>query len=191
MFVVNWFWSVLNYLGLGHKSGKLLFLGLDNAGKTTLLQMLKDQHMRQHQPTIHPTSEELVIGKIRFTTYDLGGHTTARKIWSNYCAKCDGIVFLVDAAEPERFPEAKKELHKLLSDENLTNVPFLILGNKIDKTTAVGEGDLLAQLGLLHHTTGKESKAADGDRRPIELFMCSIMMKMGYKEGFRWLGERI
>lgn len=49
-----------------------------------------------------------------------------------------------------------KRQQKLLSDENLTNVPFLILGNKIDKTTAVGEGDLLAQLGLLHHTTGKE-----------------------------------
>ena len=114
----------------------------------------------------------------------------ARKLWREYfAAGVDGVVFLVDAVDRERFPEAKKELDALLTSEELANVPFLILGNKIDLGRAASEDDLRYQLGL-YETYGKEAK---GERpanvRPIELYMCSVVRKMGYGDGFKWLAQ--
>lgn len=96
---------------------------------------------------------------------------------------------MVDALDRERFPESKRELDTLLGCDELSKVPFLVLGNKIDVPQAVSEDELRAALGLIE-TYGKESKGdQNSDFRPIELYMCSVVRRMGYADGFRWMAQ--
>jgi len=180
------------YLGLWKKSGKLLFLGLDNAGKTTLLHMLKDDRMAQHVPTLHPTSEELSIGNIKFRTFDLGGHSQARRVWKDYFPAVDGVIFLLDASDRERFYEAKQELNGLLTDDQLSSVPVVILANKIDIPGAASEDEIRHTFGLYGMTTGKNNvPRGELTGRPLELYMCSVLKRQGYGDGFRWIANYI
>ena len=141
--------------------------------------------MVQHEPTIHPHSEELVMGNIRFRTYDLGGHELARRIWSQYLATVDGVIFIVDASDADRFELSKMELDKLLATEELKSVPFVVLGNKIDKRDAASEEDIRQIMKLTMQDIAEHASRG----RQIEVFMCSVYKKVGYADGFKWLAQ--
>ena len=189
MFIVDWFKGVLNWLGLAQKKGKILFLGLDNAGKTTLLHVLKEDRIVAHAPTLYPHAEELVIENIRFKTFDLGGHHAARVLWKEYFTTIDGIIFLVDAADPTRFAESADEFRQIIESPELAKVPIIVLGNKIDKPNAASEDDFRQAFGLQSHMTYGRSGKKDSTVRPVEVFMCSVLKRMGFREAFQWLGQ--
>ena len=192
MGLFDWFWDLLSYLGFGGKEGKILFLGLDNAGKTTLLGKLTTDEIHIHRPTLHPNVEDLALGGIKLKTFDLGGHAEARRLWRDYFTQCDAVVFMIDAACPERFPEVRAELEQLLQAEELLTAPFLLLGNKIDMVhRAVSEESLKQALGVTGFTTGKAVGVVSkrSGIRPVEVFMCSVVKRTGYGDGFRWLAQ--
>jgi len=75
MNIFSLIYKLLSFIGFNNKSGNILFIGLDNAGKTSLLNLLKNKcHSGCAIPTQHPNSQELMIDNIRFTVFDLGGH---------------------------------------------------------------------------------------------------------------------
>ena len=190
MFLANWFYSALDYLDLRQKYANLVFLGLDNAGKSALLHMLKFDWIVGLEPTFHPLSGELVLGNIRFSTIDLGGHEIARRTWKNYLDKADAIIFVVDSADRERFSLAKHELSELLESEGLYHTPFAIFGNKIDLPEAASEGELTAALGL--ETCAMLLEGRNLDRgRAIRVFMCSVTKRYGYTDGLKWISQFI
>jgi len=191
MFVFGWFTGVLEMLGFWKKSGKILFLGLDNAGKTTLLHLLKENRLAQHNPTLQVTIEEVSIGKMSFTALDLGGHQAARRLWKDYSNGVNAIVFFVDVCDLIRFEESRRELWSLLKEEKLADCPILVLGNKIDRSDpAISEEFILKYFQLHHLTTGKGGiPQSEMKNRPLELFMCSVLRRQGYIKGFQWLSQ--
>lgn len=159
---------------------KLLFLGLDNAGKTTLLHMLKDDKIAQHEPTVHPLSEEIIIGKFRFLAFDLAGHETGRILWRDYFPMAGAIFFLVDSSDRSRFPEAAEEIAKLLKAPALEAVPLVVCGMKTDLKEAASKQEFEKALNL---------QDLWASSRKVKLFMCSIVQRQGYGDAIRWLME--
>ncbi|CAD6239107.1 unnamed protein product [Miscanthus lutarioriparius] len=145
-------------------------------------------------PLLHVVKHEFLepsvylFGTLMFEPH---GFSFLCNLWSG--KNVDAVVYLVDAVDKERFAESKKELDALLADDSLANVPFLILGNKIDIPYAASEEELRYYLGLSNFTTGKGNvNLADSNVRPLEIFMCSVVRKMGcYGEGFKWMPQYI
>jgi small GTP-binding protein len=164
------------------KGGKISVLGLDRAGKTTILQRMKTgRWIPNTTPTIGMNSETIVIGEVRFTAWDLGGQLQFRRtLWDMYTKNSVGLIFVVDLSDPTRYPEVRINLKRILSMTHLENLPLAIFANKIDLIEEINENDLLNILGI--------SKISN---REIKVFKTSAKTGEGIMEGIYWLSDII
>ncbi|XP_069810126.1 uncharacterized protein [Dendropsophus ebraccatus] len=129
---------------------RILLLGLDAAGKTTLLYKLKLNEMVCTTPTIGFNLETLEpIRNVTFTVWDVGSKGRIGPLWKHYFVNTDGLVYVVDSADPERFEEARMELIAILENDEMRGVPFVVMANKQDLPRARKPMDLAEALGLI------------------------------------------
>ncbi|KAH3742895.1 dynamin family GTPase [Pelomyxa schiedti] len=117
---------------LGSRDLRILLLGLDAAGKTTILYKMKVGELVTTIPTIGFNVETVRYKKANFTMWDIGGQDTIRPLWKHYYENTEGLIFVVDSNDPERLSEARDELHKMLAEYELRDTVLLVLANKQD-----------------------------------------------------------
>ncbi len=111
---------------LGEKEMRILMVGLDGAGKTTILYKLKLGEVVIPIPTIGFNVESVSYKNISFNVWDVGGQTKIRALWKYYFNNTQGIIFVVDSNDRDRMDETNEEIHKMINDDDLKDVVFLI-----------------------------------------------------------------
>eukprot|EP01126_Amoeba_proteus_P067000 TRINITY_DN979_c0_g2_i7.p1 TRINITY_DN979_c0_g2~~TRINITY_DN979_c0_g2_i7.p1 ORF type:complete len:178 (+),score=14.11 TRINITY_DN979_c0_g2_i7:89-622(+) len=134
--------------GFGTKDMRILMIGLDAAGKTTVLYKLKLGEIVTTIPTIGFNVETVKYKNINFTVWDVGGQDKIRALWRHYYNNTEGIIFVVDSNDRERINEAALELQKVLREDELRNATLLVLANKQDLPNAMSVAEVTDKLGL-------------------------------------------
>jgi small GTP-binding protein len=165
---------------LGRKEVRLLMLGLDAAGKTTILYQLKMGETVKTIPTIGFNVETLDYKGLNFTVWDVGGQDKIRILWKHYYLGTDGLIFVVDSNDRDRIDEAAEELRKMLNEPELKDVILLIMANKQDINGSMTPGEVTDKMGLqnlkVKNWLVQGTSATSGH---------------GLKEGLDWMAEEL
>jgi len=157
---------------------RVLLLGLDSAGKTTILYRLMGRDDAT-VPTIGFNVETVRLRNgMEFLVWDVSGQDRLRPFWRHYYRGTSGVVFVVDSADVERLPMARNELFGILAEEELANAVVLIFSNKTDLPNAVTPAQLSAALQL--ERLGP---------RPYHIQPSKASVGEGLADGLDWLAE--
>ena len=132
----------------GKKESRILMVGLDAAGKTTILYKLKLGENVTTIPTIGFNVETLEYKNVSFTVWDVGGQDRIRPLWRHYYQNTNAVIFVVDSNDRERVDFAKDELMKMINEDELKEAMILIFANKQDLPKAMKPQELTEKLGL-------------------------------------------
>lgn len=166
---------------------ELTILGLQNAGKTTLVNLLSTGDFTDDRiPTVGFNMRRVQKGGVTLKIWDLGGQARFRTMWERYCRGVSAVVFVVDAADPERFETAKVELHDILSRPALATIPVLVLANKSDLPAAVKSvDDIVNVFGLESFSRGSAGEGVLS--REVACFSISAKEKCNIDVTLEWL----
>ena len=160
----------------GKKDVRILMVGLDAAGKTTILYQLKMEETVKTMPTLGFNIETFEYKKVFFIILDVGGKEGIIVNWEQYYQNTDGLIFVVDSNDQDRIEDAVEKLKKLLAEEELKNCPVLVLANKQDLNGALAPdevGDLKGRTWLVQ---GTSATTGQGLKEGLD-WMASVLLK--------------
>ncbi|KAK8137762.1 ADP-ribosylation factor [Apiospora sp. TS-2023a] len=177
--------SILRKARLKDKEMRILMLGLDNAGKTTIVKRIMNEDVNTVSPTLG-----FIIKTIEYEGYattvliyltytgegDVGGQKTLRSYWRNYFEKTDALIWVVDATDRLRIQDCREELHGLLQEERLSGACLLIFANKTDVQGCMDDNEILEGLQLRAIKTHQ-----------WQILRCSAMTGTNLNEGLAWV----
>jgi len=165
---------------------RILMLGLDAAGKTTIIYKLKLGEVISTVPTIGFNVETVQYKRINFTVWDVGGQDRIRMLWKHYYENTEGLIFVVDSSDRARIDDregykynAAYELQKMLAQDELRNACVLIYANKQDQPGSMNVKEVSERLGL--HKL----------KRDWYIQGTSALSGEGLYEGLDWLGNAL
>ncbi|XP_048027866.1 ADP-ribosylation factor 4-like [Megalobrama amblycephala] len=162
------------------KEMRLLMLGLDAAGKTTILYRLKLGEVVTTIPTIGFNVETVEYKNISFIVWDVGSQHLITRLWRHYYSNTKGLIFVVDSSDQDRIETAAEELNMVLAEDEMRDVVLLVLANKQDLPKAMAVHELTERLGL-HALRGRQWFV-----QPT----CAVQGS-GLYEGLDWLSDQL
>ncbi|XP_069807637.1 putative ADP-ribosylation factor-like protein 5C [Dendropsophus ebraccatus] len=164
----------------GNREHKVIIVGLDNAGKTTILYQFLMNEVVHTAPTIGSNVEEIVLRNTHFLMWDIGGQETLRATWNSYYSNTEFVILVIDSTDRERLPETRDELYKMLAHEDLQNAAVLIYANKQDVKDSMSASEISTMLAL--------SAIKD---RAWHIQGCCALTGEGLPAGLDWLKSRV
>ncbi|KAM8739684.1 ADP-ribosylation factor-like protein 1 [Acanthopagrus schlegelii] len=169
------------FMGLfGTREMRILILGLDGAGKTTILYRLQVGEVVTTIPTIGFNVETVTYKNLKFQVWDLGGQTSIRPYWRCYYSNTDAVIYVVDSSDRDRMGISKSELVAMLEEEELKKAILVVFANKQDMDQAMTPTEVANALGL----------PALKDRK-WQIFRTSATKGTGLDEGMEWLVDSL
>ncbi|KAI0289508.1 GTP-binding protein [Russula brevipes] len=161
---------------LREKEMRLLFLGLDNGGKTTILKKLNGEDIVDVSPTLGFNIKTFVHGRYTLNIWDVGGQRTLRPYWRNYFEQTDALVWVVDSGDRLRLADCREELHSLLLEDRLAGASLLVLANKQDIEGSMTDKEIEQALDLAAIKSHQWS-----------IIPCSAVTGHNLLEGLNWV----
>lgn len=155
---------------------KVLFLGLDNAGKTSIIQQLTNRSPHTTSPTRGFQVSQLEFEGCQLVAWDVGGQQSLRSHWSDYYGNVAGIFWIIDSTDRRRMFETGLELAALLKEPKLAGIPLLVFANKQDLATKMNVDEIATELEL--HTVRD---------RDFQIQGCSAIDGNGLIDGMHWM----
>ncbi|XP_072277471.1 ADP-ribosylation factor-like protein 2 [Pyxicephalus adspersus] len=159
--------TILKKLKQKEREVRLLMLGLDNAGKTTILKKFNGEDINTISPTLGFNIKTLEHRGFKLNMWDVGGQKSLRSYWRNYFESTDGLIWVVDSADRARLQDCAQELAGLLLEERLAGATLLVFANKQDLPGALSKEDICEALELAniktHHWCIQGCSAVTGE----------------------------